>query len=128
MLPVSLRTAVLAGVALAVTAASSSVGYKLGRAAGDREVAKMYRAGIEVVRKRDESIARNLEVYREELADLRNRPPKRVLYCPAARLPTTPGGTDDAGPGSADPVDLGPLLREALDELVRCNALRATLK
>jgi len=128
MLPANLLIPAIVAAALFVGAASSSVGYRLGRAAGDREVAKMLRAGAEVVRKREQVIAHNLEIYREELAALRDRPPKRVLYCPSGGVSQTPGGTAGAGPGAADPVDLGPLLREALDELIRCNTLRSVLK
>jgi hypothetical protein len=103
--------------------ASSVAGYKLGRAAGDREVAKMYQAGAAVVAKRNELIQKNLESYREELLSVSNRRPKRVLFCPPSKLSPSTGGADGAGAGGVDQHNYEPDLRAARDALIRCNAL-----
>lgn len=127
-LPVSVRTLALAVIGLSVIAAAGSLGYQLGRASGDRDVRKMLEAGQAVIQKRDALIAHNLEVYREDLAALSARKPKRVFLCPSGGVPETPGGTDGADPAGTDRRDYGPLLREARDALVRCNALIETVR
>jgi hypothetical protein len=96
-------------------------------AQSDRTYREERQAADKAQADKDRQVATTMEAYREELERTRTLVPKRVLYCPAARLPATPGGTDGADPGAADPVDLGPLLREALTELQRCNALRKAI-
>ena len=97
-----------------------------GTAAGDRKTLKMYEAAQAVVRKRDLLIASNLEIYREEIAAVSARKPKRVYLCPS--VPEAPGGAAGAGPTDVDRHDYGPDLRAARDALIRCNALIGVVK
>lgn len=111
-----------------VSGASSFVGYRLGKAAGDALVLKMLKAGQEVVAKRDAAILTNLEDYREKLAVLNARPPKRVFLGAECDLPPTPSGIAGPDPGVSDNRDYGPALRTALAALIRCNALIEVVK
>lgn len=111
----------VAGIALAAFVAGGSSTYYVVNAKRNAELVKMYRAGEKVVAKRQEKV----DEYAAEVAALRERPPRIVRLCPS--VPAAPGGTDAAGPPADPGRDLGPLLRETLDELLRCNALRATL-
>jgi len=97
-----------------------------GTAAGDRKTLKMYEAAQAVVRKRDLLIASNLEMYREEIAAVSARKPKRVYLCPS--VPEAAGGTAGAGAPEPDRHDYGPDLRAARDALIRYNALIGVVK
>ena len=98
-------------------------GCEAGRAAGDREVKKMCMAGMKVLAERDRRISENLETYREDIAAVSSRPPKRVFFCPPGDLPQTPGRTAGSGATVIDRHDYGPDLRKARDALIRCNTL-----
>lgn len=64
--------------------------------------------------------------YAEEIAALRERKPRVVRYCP--ELPTAAGRPNAPGSAEASQRDLGPLLRETYEELLRCNKLREAAK
>jgi len=128
MTPLAWKAGLLAGAGLFAFAAGWSTNDWRRDAQADKAYREERQAADKAQADKDRQVATTMEAYREELERTRTLVPKRVLYCPAARLPAAPGGTDDAGAGSADPVDLGPLLREALGELQRCNALRESVK
>lgn len=111
----------LAVAGLVVLGAVYNKGRIDGTAAGDRRTLRMYEAAQAVVRKRDLLIASNLEIYREEIAAVSARKPKRVYLCPS--VPEAPGGAAGASPADLDRHDYGPDLRAARDALIRCNAL-----
>lgn len=117
----------LAG-AVAVSLASGAAGYKLGRAAGDRDVRKMLEAGQQALVKRDKQIEGNLNEYRETLAAVSARRPKRVFICPPDNLSPSSGGTTGAGAAEPDRHNYEPDLRAARDALIRCNTLIEVVK
>lgn len=130
-LPVSLRTLALAGAALLVTGVLSFAGVKLyqqgyavGRADGDREVAKMYRAGVEASQRRDVQINTLREQGLEDSERIARLSGRGRVLCtpspPADRLP----GSADAGPAGGHrggEVDLAPVLRQCLRTFCEVN-------
>lgn len=103
-------------------------GKEAGLAEGNAKLVKMYEAGQKAVQRRDEAIQHNLEIYREDLAAVAARKPKRVFLCPNADVPQGAGGTGGADPAGADSRDYGPLLREAREALIRCQTLIEVVK
>jgi hypothetical protein len=119
--------AVLGGV-IAVSLASGATGYKLGRASGDKDVRAMLEAGQKALADRDRKIATNLELYREDIAAVSARKPKRVFFCPPGRVPEAASGVAGAGAAGVDQHNYEPDLRAARDALIRCNALIGVVK
>ena len=118
----------LAATVAVASGASGSIGYKLGRASGDKDVRAMLEAGQKVLALRDKQIKVNLRMYREDIAAVSRRHPKRVFFCPPGDVSETPGGTAGAGGSDGDRFDYGPHLRAARDALIRCNALIEVVK
>lgn len=91
----------------------------------ETDLRKMYEAGVKAYQNRDERAKEELHAYAEELRTRYARGPvRRVYLCPD--VPAAAGGTDGAPAGGNDPVsglDLGPVLGEARDSLLRCRAL-----
>jgi len=118
----------LAATVAVASGASGSIGYKLGRASGDRDVRAMLEAGQKVLAQRDLQIAVNMRMYREDIAAVSARRPKRVFCGPAGDVPETPGGIADGDPAVVDRHDYGPDLRAARDALIRCRSLIAIVR
>lgn len=113
----------VAALVVIASAASASGTYYVINAKRNAELVRMYKAGEKALVKKQEIV----NEYTKEITDLRNRPPKRVPDC--SDLPSAnSSGSDASGTGAADQRDIGPLLREALDELIRCNAMREAAK
>jgi len=127
----------LAATVAVASGASGSIGYKLGRASGDKDVRAMLEAGQKVLALRDKQIKVNLRMYREDIATANRRKPSSVYCGPNNGVPETPGGTAGAGAAESnrrtDGTDLGshdygPELRAARDALMMCNALIEVVK
>ena len=106
------------------------LGFRAGQAAGNAELVKMYKAGLKATQRRDESIARNLEIYREDIANAR-RPVRRVYVCGDSELPEAPRRTPGAG-GPPDPPrvrqDITATLQACEQGLIQLNALIEVVK
>ena len=111
-----------AAVLCAFAAGWSVNGWRL-EATRQTEIARALKAGQVAVARHDADSKIILEDYREKLAALAARPPKRVLFCPTSGLPATAGGAPGAGSAAASEHDYGPDLREARDYLLKYNAL-----
>jgi len=113
----------VAGIALACIA-SGWTGYKLGRADGNEQVSKMYRAGVEVVAKRQTLITKLKRKSSEDadrIADLSRD--ARVRICPEPRVPAGRDLTDPgpAGDGGAPGEDITDILRQCLRSFGEIN-------
>ena len=116
------HAALIAGVALvAFGVGVSGTHYVMRNAQNAKELA-IYEAGRERMAKAQGKV----DEYQAEITRLRERKPRVVRYCPS--VPAAPGRPDEAGAGVADAGDIGPVLRTALDELIRCNKLRESVK
>lgn len=102
---------------VAFGAGSSGTYYVMHNKAVTKELA-IYKEG----RRRQELGQGKVNEYSEIISDLRERKPRVVRYCPDKVR--APSGPDAPGPAEAPERDLGPLLREAHEELIRCNKLR----
>jgi len=119
---IALPAPAVAVVALIAFGAGSSGTYYVMNAKRNAELVRMYEAGEKAVKKRQEKV----NEYAAEVAALRERKPRVVRYCPDP-VPAA-GGPDAPGADAPDERDLGPLLREAYEELLRCNKLREAAK
>lgn len=121
------------GVLLVIVAAALLAGFGAGWAANgwrweskhETALKKMYEAGVKAYQNRDERAKEELHAYGEELrARYARGPVRRVYLCPDVPAPT--GGAAGAPAGGSDPVprfDVGAVLGEARDSLLRCRAL-----
>lgn len=91
----------------------------------ETDLRKMYEAGVKAYQNRDERAKQELIQYGQDIRDRYSRGPvRRVYLCPD--VPAATGGADGAATGGSDPgagQDLGPVLAEARDSLLRCRAL-----
>lgn len=107
-------------LALVAFAAGAGVGgyatrYVMTSSQNAKELA-IYREG----QRRIETVQGIADDYNQEITDLRKRKPKRVPNCPD--LPAgSPSGTSAPDSSVDHRRDDGPLLRAALDELIRCQ-------
>lgn len=112
-----------AGLALAL-GVSGFAGYKIGKASGNEMIAKIYKAGQDARVKADAKTKKDLEKYREDLANVSARKLKRVYCRSTSELHPTPARrTSGASAIVPDNHDYGPDLRAARDALIRCQAL-----
>ena len=121
---IGLPVPAVAVVALIAFGVGASGSYYVMTAKRNAELVAMYKAGQKALAGKQEI----LNAYESELTKLRDRKPKRVLYCPPTRLPAGPGGAGSADPGVAEERDIGPLLRACYDELLRADKLREYVK
>jgi hypothetical protein len=116
---------VIAILVAAVFAAGSWLGFRMGKADGDREVRRMYEAAAKVVRKRESDGATEQSRLLERIADLERRPVRRVYACPdpvpgAAPVSGAPSGPEGAG---GTRLDLTPALLNCERRLLQLDAL-----
>lgn len=108
----------VAAIALAAFAAGGSVTYYVMNNAQKAKELKIYKEGERRVALQQGIV----DGYIEEVADLRKRKP-RVVYYSSPMSPDSSGSGEACAP-EVNRRDLGPLLRETADELIRCNAAR----
>jgi hypothetical protein len=122
------RLAAYAGIVLAVFAAGwFSNGWRLESQRQAEQIAQDA-ANRKALAERDAEIQRVLGEYREKIAAVSNRRPKRVFCGPTEPLPGAAGGAPGASPAELDRHDYGPDLRAARDALIRCNTLINTVR
>ena len=112
----------VAAIALiAFGAGSFGTHYVMRNAQNAKELA-IYKVGKARMEKAQEKV----DEYQMEIAALRERKPRVVRYCPPVSAPARRPYAAD--PGVAEERDLGPVLRACLDELIRADKLRESVK
>lgn len=128
MWPVNPRILIAAAVVLSAFAAGwLANGWRL-NSAHATELRKMYESGLQAYQSRDERAKDELAKLRQELGSRAARPIRRVYLCPD--VPGAASGAAGAGETGSDSLprlDAGPILGEARDSLLKCNALIGVL-
>jgi hypothetical protein len=119
---IGLRVQLVAGIALIAFAVGASGTYYVMKNAQNAKELAIYKEG----QRRQTAAQGVVNEYVAEIATLHERKPRVVRYCPD--VPAAASRPDAPSPTTFAERDLGPLLRETYEELVRCNKAREAMK